>query len=167
MTRLPLLASVCLLVAAVAGVGAVGDASPQTEADRALVVADAETGERLLTVPVAEGDTVALNYTHSVEKTPVLDVYAVNGTSLEMVRMEFQSYGAGLPARADVNVTEDGTFVFDPEGRYDRIYVKPGEIAGHRLLVKDRTYDLVALSDARSVELFVTNDSRSTTESHL
>ena len=130
--------------------------------DRLLVVADAETDERLLAVPVSEGTTVALNYTHSVEKTPVLDVYEVNGTELEMVRMEFQSYGAGLPSRADVNITENGTFVFDPEGSYDHVYVKPGEIAGHELIIDDRTYDLVALSDAQSVNVYVTNRSETT-----
>nr|WP_245154550.1 DUF1850 domain-containing protein [Halorussus marinus] len=181
MTRLPLSVWVCLLVVAVAGVGAVGGAGPRAPVDaatdrpsttvdpnatpdRSLVVADAETGERLLTTPVTEGTTVALNYTHSVEKTPVLDVYAVNGTELEMVRMEFRSYGAGLPARADVNVTDDGTFVFDPSGSYDHIYVQPGEIAGHELLVADRTYDLVGLSSGRSVKLLVTNASGTPTD---
>ncbi|WP_170977304.1 DUF1850 domain-containing protein [Halorussus salinisoli] len=129
------------------------------ESQRLLVVEDVETGERLLAVPVSEGTTVALNYTHSVEKTPVLDVYEVNGTRLEMVRMEFRSYGAGLPSRADVNVTDDGTFVFDPEGSYEQLYVKPGTIAGHELIVGDRTFDLVALSDARSVNVYVANRS--------
>ena len=130
--------------------------------ERTLVVEDAETGERLLAVPVAEGTTVALNYTHSVEKTPVLDVYAVDGTELEMVRMEFRSYGAGLPARADVTITENDTFVFDPEGSYDRLYVTPGPIAGHELVVGDRTYDLVDLSDARTVTLSVARGSTPT-----
>ncbi|MFC7082045.1 DUF1850 domain-containing protein [Halorussus caseinilyticus] len=133
--------------------------------DRKLFVAeDAETGERLLSVPVSEGTTVALNYTHSVEKTPVLDVYEVNGTELEMVRMEFSSYGAGLPAQAEVNVTDNGTFVFDPEGSYDRIFVSPGPVADHRLVVGDRAYDLVDLSDGRSVKLFVTVANSTPTE---
>lgn len=130
--------------------------------ERLLVVEDAETGERLLAVPVAEGTTVALNYTHSVEKTPVLDVYAVDGTELEMVRMEFRSYGAGLPARADVTVTENDTFVFDPEGSYEELYVTPGPIAGHELVVGDRAYDLVDLSDARTVKLSVAAESTAT-----
>lgn len=121
----------------------------------ALAVENADTGERLLTVPVEAGTTVALEYNHSVEKTRVLDAYEVreNG-SLEMTRMEFESYGWGLPARADVR-TENGTFVFDPEGVYDEIYVTPGDVAGHRLHVGDRTYDLVALAGEESVRLTV------------
>lgn len=168
MTRLPLLVAVGVLVAAVVGVGAVSvvGEGPVTN-ERVLAVEDAETGERLLTVPVSEGTTVALNYTHSVEKTPVLDVYEVNGTELEMTRMEFQSYGAGLPSQAEVNVTENGTFVFDPEGSYEHLYVTPGHIAGHELIVGERTYDLVELSDGRSVKLHVTNRLRVTTDFEL
>ncbi|MFC4359766.1 DUF1850 domain-containing protein [Halobium salinum] len=122
---------------------------------QALVVEDADTGERLLTVPVDEGATVALEYNHSVEKTRVLDVYEVRANgSLEMTRMEFESYGWGLPARADVR-KENGTFVFDPEGVYDEIYVTPGDVAGHRLHVGDRTYDLVERAGEESVRLTV------------
>ena len=147
---------------ATTGPAATTDRSTVPGGERLLVVEDAETGERLLAVPVAEGTTVALNYTHSVEKTPVLDVYAVDGTELEMVRMEFRSYGAGLPARADVTVTENDTFVFDPEGSYEELYVTPGPIAGHELVVGDRVYDLVDLSDARTVKLSVAADSTTT-----
>ncbi|WP_368408661.1 DUF1850 domain-containing protein [Halorussus salilacus] len=129
-----------------------------------LVVADAETDEQLLSVPVSDGATVALNYTHSVEKTPVLDVYEVDGTELEMVRMEFESFGAGLPSRADVNRTDEGRYAFDPGGSYESLTVKPGEVAGHELIVADRTCDLVALSDARSVTIRVTDRSATTSE---
>ncbi|SFR32069.1 DUF1850 domain-containing protein [Halogeometricum limi] len=143
------LAVVVVLVLVLAGAGAA-----TTTDGRTLVVEDAETGETLLSTPVSEGTLVALEYTHSVEKTRVLDAYAVDGTNLTMTRMEFESYGAGLPARANVTV-ENGTFVFDPDGTYEELYVKPGRIAGHELHVGSETYDLVALSDARSVRLTV------------
>lgn len=127
-------------------------------AGQALVVEDADTGEQLLSTPVSENTTVALEYTHSVEKTRVLDAYAVRNGSLVMTRMEFESYGWGLPARVDVR-SENGSFVFDPEGTYEDLYVKPGRIAGHKLHVGDETYDLVSLSDAQSVRIYVTNRS--------
>jgi hypothetical protein len=119
---------------------------------QALVVEDAETSERLLTVPVERGTTVALEYNHSVEKTPVLDVYTVRDDRLEMTRMEFESFGWGLPSRADVR-NVNGTFVFDPGGSYEELYLTPGDVAGHRLHVGDRTYDLVDLAGERSVRL--------------
>jgi hypothetical protein len=119
---------------------------------RVLVVEDAETGERYLQAPVDNGTVVALEYTHSVEQTRVYDEYTVRGDRLEMTRMEFESTGWGLPT--DVNVTrQNGTFVYDPPGVYERVTVAPGAIAGHRLHVGPRTVDLVALSDERSVHV--------------
>ncbi len=144
-----MLVLVCLL--AVGGAAAV-------PMGQALVVADAETGERLLVTPVSDNTTVALEYTHSVEKTRVLDAYTVRNGTLVMTRMEFESYGAGLPARANVTI-ENGTFVFDPDGAYEELYVKPGPVANHRLHVGTRTYDLVERSDSRSVRLHVVDRS--------
>ncbi|KAB1197756.1 MULTISPECIES: DUF1850 domain-containing protein [Haloferax] len=150
-TRTRLLVAVALLALAVGGSAAV-------PAGQVLVVEDAETGEQLLTVPVQEDTTVSIEYNHSVEKTRVLDEYTVRDGELEMTRMEFESYGWGLPAYADVH-KENGSYVFDPPGSWEEVYVKPGHIAGHKLHVGEETYDLVALSDARSVRLHVTNQS--------
>jgi hypothetical protein len=144
------LAGVVLLLA---GGGATAASMP---AGQSLVVETADDGEELLRVPVEENTTVALEYTHSVEKTRVLDAYAVRDGELVMTRMEFQSYGWGLPARVDVT-RQNGSFVFDPEGTYEELYVKPGRIAGHELHVGDETYDLVALSDAESVRIYITD----------
>lgn len=129
--------------------------------DRALVVENVSTGERastddrLLAAPVENGTLVALEYTHSVEKTRVLDAYEVRGDRLVMVRMEFESYGAGLPSRADVNRTANGSFAFDPAGSFAELYVKPGRVAGHVLHVGNRSVDLVSRSNATTVRLHV------------
>ncbi|MFC7026967.1 DUF1850 domain-containing protein [Halomicroarcula sp. GCM10025324] len=123
-----------------------------------LVVADTDTGETYLTAPVSNGTSVGLEYMHSVEKTRVYDGYTVRGDELEMTRMEFESYGWGLPARENVT-RENGTFVFDPPGQFERITVSPGDIAGHTLHVGDETYDLVALSDGNAVDIYVTHRS--------
>lgn len=117
-----------------------------------LVVERVDTGEVIVSQPVDRGDRVALVYTHSVEKTRVYDGYTVRDGHLELTRMEFESYGWGLPT--DANVTEeDGVFVYDPPGTAEDLYVKPGRIAGHRLLVTDREYDLVGRADAESVRI--------------
>lgn len=128
---------------------------PFADDTQRLVVTD-EDGTVLIDEPVEDGDEVRLEYTHSVEKTPVADVYTVNGTALESTRMEFESYGAGLPSDADVERTDDGRFVTYTEGTHERIVVSPGEIAGHTLTVNGTTYDLVALADG-SVSLTVTD----------
>jgi hypothetical protein len=143
---------VALLVLALVCTASLAAAVP---AQRVLVVEDAETGEQLIVTPVSENTTVNLSYTHSVEKTPVYDIYQVRGDRLVNTEMRFQSYGWGLPSREDVH-QENGFFVFNPTNRsYDELYVKPGRIASHRLTVGEQTYDLVALSDARSVRITI------------
>lgn len=137
--RVRLAAGVLVLLVVIASVAAA------VPGGTVLVVEDAETGETLLTTPVENGTVVALEYNHSVEKSRVLDVYAVRGDELVMTRMEFETFGWGLPARANVT-NENGTFAFDPEGSFHELYVTPGTIAGHRLHVGSETYDLVALA---------------------
>ena len=127
------------------------------------MVEDADTGRTLLGVHVENGTNVSLNYTHSVEKTQVIDTYEVRGDRLVMTRMEFSSFGAGLPSRADVHRTENGTYAFDPPGAYEELYVQPGRIAGHRLQVGERTYDLVELSNASAVRLHLVGCAGGTT----
>lgn len=126
---------VLVAVAVLAFVGSVGLAAA-VPAGHELVVADAATGDRLTSVTVDQGTTVTLSYTHSVERTPVHDVYVVRGTRLDNVEMRFQSYGWGLPASADVH-REDGAFVFDPDRQYDELFVSPGSIANHRLTISE------------------------------
>ncbi|MFB6087155.1 MAG: DUF1850 domain-containing protein [Haloarculaceae archaeon] len=138
-------------LAVVVALAAVGAALPTS---RALVVRDAETGRTLLTVPVSEGSVVVLSYTHSVEKSPVEDVYRVRGDALDMTSTRFESYGWGLPAGADVHV-EDGAFVYDPDWSGRRLRVATGYVAQHRLTVDGREYDLVDLADGGSVVITV------------
>ncbi|MBX0296019.1 DUF1850 domain-containing protein [Haloarcula nitratireducens] len=153
------------VAAALLAVLALGTASA-VPAQRVLVVEDAQTGETYLTAPVENGTTVALEYTHSVEKTRVYDGYTVDGDRLVMTRMEFESYGWGLPSGANVT-RENGTFVYDPPGALTRLTVAPGSVADHRLHVGNRTYDLVALTDERSVDVHVTQRSGLAAAIHL
>lgn len=119
-----------------------------------LVVEDADTGQVYYSIPVENGTAFSIEYMHSVEKTRVLDAYVVSGDQLVMDYMEFESYGWGLPARADVR-QENGVFIFEPEWADDELYVKAGQIAGHRLHVNGQTFDLVEPSDASSVRITV------------
>ncbi|MFC7222425.1 DUF1850 domain-containing protein [Halalkalicoccus sp. GCM10025322] len=124
--------------------------------ERMLVVAS-DGGKVLLTEPVTDGTTVRLEYTHSVEKTPVADVYVVDGTTLRMTHMEFDSYGAGLPANAPVERAADGQgYIYELNRTYDRLDVSPGERAGHQLVIDGARYDLVERSGGENVSIYVT-----------
>ncbi|MDZ7850131.1 MAG: DUF1850 domain-containing protein [Halodesulfurarchaeum sp.] len=142
-----------IAVVLVAAIGLVG----ATASGHTLVVERTDTGEKIIETPVSNGSVVALEYTHSVEKTRVYDEYTVVDTTLENTRMEFESYGWGLPAGANVTL-ENGTFVFDPDREYEQLRVKPGTVANHTLIVDGERYDLVERSDANSVIIRVSSD---------
>lgn len=142
-----------LSTAAAVGAGLIGFSSTKP----VLIVEDTTTGEQYLTDPVENGSTVGLEYMHSVEKSRVYDEYRVEGQTLVNTRMEFESYGWGLPS--GVNVTKvDGIFVYEPDDpitELSRLSVSPGEIAGHTLIIDGNRYDLVALSNSRDVRIYV------------
>lgn len=146
------LAAVAAAVAVAVTLASVAAATPT---GLVLVVEDADTGERYVTQEVDGGSTVALEYMHSVEKSRVYDEYRVDGRTLVNTRMEFESYGWGLPSGADVR-TVDGTFVYEPAepiAELDSLLVSPGRIAGHTLLIDGRQYDLVAATNASDVRI--------------
>lgn len=126
-----------------------------------LVVEDATTGDSYITEPVADGSTVGLEYMHSVEKSRVYDAYRVENQTLVNTRMEFESYGWGLPAR--VNVTNvNGTLVYEPDEPITELrtlYVSPGRTAGHTLIVDSRRHDLVAVTNASDVRIRIERQS--------
>ena len=128
-------------------------------ADRAVVVTDLETGERIAAVGVTDGSTVTLTYVHSVERSPVVEEYTVVGDGIEMTRMTFRTYGWGLPAGAEVDLV-DGAFVTRPEWRGTELVVAVGPIAGHELRINGRPVDL---DDRRTVRIAVVRRSALTT----
>lgn len=147
----PIAAVAAALLLVVAGVAAA------VPAGTVLVVEDIDSGERYITHPVENGSVVGLEYTHSVEKSRVYDEYRVEGDTLVNTRMEFESYGWGLPSR--VNVTNvNGTLVYDPPEpivTLETLSVSPGRIANHTLIIDDARYDLVAQTNARDVRIHV------------
>jgi len=147
----PIVAGAVALVVVLAGIAAA------VPAGTVLVVEDIETGERYITHPVENGSVVGLEYMHSVEKSRVYDEYRVEGETLVNTRMEFESYGWGLPSR--VNVTNvDGTLVYDPPEpivELETLSVSPGRIANHTLIIDGTRYDLVAQTNARDVRIHI------------
>ncbi|MDR5673688.1 DUF1850 family protein [Halalkaliarchaeum sp. AArc-CO] len=138
--------SVGLFVAPFGGVGSV------LSADQTLIVTD-ETGEELTAVDVADGAEVVIEYEHSVERTLVRDVYVVSDGKLVMDRMEFSSFGAGLPSHAEVT-QQDGRYVYDIDGQeYGTLRISTGLIADHDLVVDGTRYDLSGMADGGTVEI--------------
>lgn len=107
-----------------------------------LVVTDTETGEQVIETDVTEGTPVHLEYTHSVERTPIIESYEVSGTELAEEKIIFRSFGAGLPATANMTVTDEGYVVHSNE-TYDSLTVALDPIPNHTLVVNEQEYHLL------------------------
>ena len=124
-------------------------------ADSRTLIVTGEDGTELLATPVDPETEVAVEYTHSVEKTTVRDVYEPSDGGLVATRMEFSSFGAGLPASADVT-ERDGRYVYRPPATtFEPLRLKTGQIADHDLIVGGDRYDVSAMSGNGAVELTV------------
>lgn len=80
---------------------------------RRLVVRLANSGEVLAAFPVEQGECIEIGFTHSVNLSPVRDLYEINENELILRATVFQTYGAGIP------ILDDGIgtgFRSTPEG---------------------------------------------------
>jgi hypothetical protein len=68
---------------------------------RALAVVDTATGKAYGRWPVKDGTEFFVEFVHSVNQSPVRDVFQVRGRRIVPVAAVFSSLGAGLPATAE------------------------------------------------------------------
>ncbi len=119
----------------------------------ALVLRNGRTGERLLLLPLREGETIALCYTHSVNLTPVTDTLRVSGGSLVLESTLFSAYGWGMPVLADgiggsFENTPEGFLLSDIDKKQDSIPILLQEVPDQRLLYRGGERRLLELAPA-------------------
>jgi hypothetical protein len=104
----------------------------------------------ILAIPVRDRDKFTIRFTHSVQKTPVDEVFSIR-KDLKIVLEEtiYSSYGAGLPSEiygSQQFFLEKGTFIirgFDRE--FDEIPIFVGEVvANHILLLSEKEFPLIS-----------------------
>ena len=80
-----------------------------------LTLAGYPDGARLSLLALPPDDaSFSLVYTHSVTRTPVTELYRVDGSAIVETEMRFEQHGPGLPTEADAGGTfrrSDGGFV--------------------------------------------------------
>lgn len=99
--------------------------------------------------PLRDTMHLSLAYTHSVERTPVVEIYEADARGLRLVRMEFVSQGAGLPTEGFVR--EGDRFVLRTDRLLRDLPVRVSALARPQLLVAGRSLDLVALAGEGAV----------------
>ncbi|MFO1313920.1 MAG: DUF1850 domain-containing protein [Burkholderiales bacterium] len=89
----------------------------------------------------------AVTYVHSVTRTPVVELYRVDGTTIVEVEMRFAQPGPGLPTEADAGhafVQRDGQLVVSMARRLPEIVMRVHRDQSPRITVDGRDVDLAA-----------------------
>lgn len=109
------------------------------------LIVESETAD-LIRIPVKVGDYVSLRYTHSVQKTLVIENIIIDKTgSLIVDSTEYESFGVGLPFLAsEGNFRHSGNrFILEDIGRcFKVISLRTGPEAQLRMQYKDQIYEL-------------------------
>lgn len=100
-----------------------------------LVLSDEDTGRVFLSLPAADGDRFSITFVHSVNQTPVTDIFEIRGDDIYVVECRFYSFGAGMQTEYPEGVTysyaDDGAIV----------------ATGYDILCKDLIYCVGKVSD--------------------
>lgn len=120
----------------------------------------AAEGKTALALPLGHGETFALRYTHSVNRSPVVDTLQwVGGSELWVRSSLFQSYGAGIPAINDgvgtqVRQTQEGFLLEGIDTSHQEIALLTGTYADHHLLYRGREIRLKDLVGEQRLVVF-------------
>lgn len=70
-----------------------------------LILGNGDTGKMYAAYPVNEGDEFAVTFVHSVNRSPVTDVYEIRGGAIYVTRTIYYSFGAGVQSQLEPDQT--------------------------------------------------------------
>ena len=123
---------------------------------KALLVKDIKTNEILLTLPADKGELVDIEFTHSVNLSPVIDRYQLDEKSLILRSTYFKAYGAGIPILDDglgksFKQTEDGFEINEIDLHRDSIPIMLQAVPDHRIIYRNKEIHLLDVAKSGTV----------------
>ena len=108
-------------------------------------------GKLLFCAPIAAGEEFRIRYTHSVNRSPVIDTIEWTGDEMMVRESWFKTFGAGIPIPADgigkELVKVDGGYVLTGIDKPQQSFLlMTEEIPDHHLLYRGREIPLNALN---------------------
>jgi hypothetical protein len=111
---------------------------------KALIIRDVEQNTRTV-MPVPERE-FTLSFIHSVEKTPVYEIYNIEGDNkLTLKETKYYSLGVGLPfSEANGKFSNDrGEFDLKFNRTFNFIPIRVSPIPRHQINIGGKTYELL------------------------
>lgn len=112
-----------------------------------LTVKDRDTGELYARYPMVEGDRFSIEFKHSVNLSPVIDIYEIEGGDIYVEETVYYHFGAGVQTQLNEGETltygEDGSMIVGNihQLRNDVQYIV-GTLYDHMLTVGEEQVNL-------------------------
>lgn len=121
-----------------------------------------KSGRVFLQLPVDEGETFQIHYTHSVELLPVQETFLIREGRLLLDEVQWLSFGAGLGYTGEGElVLEDGWVKIKKMGRYtEPLLLRVGTIADHRLMYRGEEFVLRNYVEGMDLVRFSVNNKK-------
>lgn len=113
-----------------------------------LVIENMSTDEQLFIQEVEYGERFEVNYIHSVERSPVSEVFEVRSDGIYTMESHTESFGAGMPYEGDDVEIKNGTFIIKNINRKvhgGTLRIRPSSVFPHHIVIGDND---IVISDA-------------------
>jgi len=70
-----------------------------------LVLSNDHSGEILLKTRLSEGEEFSVSFIHSVNISPVTEIFQIRGGEIVLTAVEFETFGAGMPTELEPGQT--------------------------------------------------------------
>lgn len=116
----------------------------------ALVLYDGESGEVYAEYPIYDGMEFSVEFIHSVNKSPVIDVFVIKDGEIFADRTIYSAFGAGVQTELEGNQRLE----YDNEGRmvvsgfdirFEQVKYIVGTIYDHILTIEEESISLTEL----------------------
>ena len=123
--------------------------------DTRLVIVDSETGKTYQSFQVSEGSKFAVEFIHSVNKSPVRDVFVIKDGKIVADRTIYSAFGAGVQTEIEngqkLEYDKDGNMIVSGFGTvFPRVKYIVGTVSDHILYIQDEIISLTELCGKNS-----------------
>lgn len=106
--------------------------------DKCVLLTDSDTGARLGAFPVRNNGEFSVTFIHSVNQSPVTDIYQVRGHAIYVVRTVYFAFGAGVQSEIQSGQTltygDDGSMIVSGfDQRIETLSYIVGTVSDHVL----------------------------------
>lgn len=128
---------------------------------KVLLATDFKTKDYIKSWKIKDGESFIVEYIHSVQLTPVSEIYTIGKDNIILQESYFQSYGAGLPSTTPYKfeITEEGFRIYDINEVMEYLIYRTGAVrANHKLIFRDKEYTFLEFTEPRvGVEFNIKN----------